>query len=164
MCHLPEFVRRYHICGRASAESHESVHATMQRMKNSIKRMSSTRKMYQTLFARTTASLKAGMAEREKKINDKQSGIKRGVGTYNTNYSTKRQDDVDFESTIFGDEDTVDGVAYVELVTGGRIHATLKDTYLYVKVGKVPDDWVVGIEQSNLLSAAKLEQAKYSDN
>ena len=94
MCHLPEFVRRYHICGRASAESHESVHATMQRMKNSIKRMSSTRKMYQTLFARTTASLKAGMAEREKKINDKQSGIKRGVGTYNTNCSTKRQDDV----------------------------------------------------------------------
>ena len=149
------------MCGRASAESHESAHAMIHRLKNSVKRLPSTNKRSELLFARTTANLKPGMARRERKISDKQTGIKRGK--YNTNKETKRQDNVDFESTVFGDEDTVDDVTFVELVSGGRIHSSLKETFLIVKVGKVPDDWVVGIEQSNLLSAAKLEQAKYSD-
>jgi len=161
MCHLPEFVRRYRMCGRASAESHESAHAMIHRLKNSVKRLPSTNKRGELLFARTTANLKPGMARRERKIREKQTGIARGK--YNTNKETKRQDNVDFEASIFGDEVTVGNDTFVELVSGGRIHAQLKDVFLIVKAGKVPDDWVAGIEQTNLLSAAKLEQAKYSD-
>jgi len=101
MAHLPVFVSFYHICGRASAESHESVHARMSRMKDAVSRMASTEKKYQTLFARITSNLKPGMAERDKKVTTKQTGKKRGQ--YNHKCTTKLQDEVETDCSVFAD-------------------------------------------------------------
>mmetsp|Transcript_22812 Transcript_22812/g.40100 ORF Transcript_22812/g.40100 Transcript_22812/m.40100 type:complete len:109 (+) Transcript_22812:159-485(+) len=57
MSHLPDFVEEYGICGRASGESHESVHAMLARAKESMARMASTQQKYRTLFARATVNL-----------------------------------------------------------------------------------------------------------
>ena len=50
MMHMPEFVEEFGIYGRASTESHESVHSHMAKAKETLKRMASTK--YRTLFAR----------------------------------------------------------------------------------------------------------------
>eukprot|EP00579_Thalassiosira_antarctica_P023502 CAMPEP_0201978894 /NCGR_PEP_ID=MMETSP0904-20121228/65555_1 /ASSEMBLY_ACC=CAM_ASM_000553 /TAXON_ID=420261 /ORGANISM="Thalassiosira antarctica, Strain CCMP982" /LENGTH=110 /DNA_ID=CAMNT_0048530711 /DNA_START=276 /DNA_END=605 /DNA_ORIENTATION=+ len=71
MAHLPAFVHRYHICGRASGESHESVHCMINRMKDAVKRMTSVTKMYRTLYVRCTSNLKPGIAERDVKVTTK---------------------------------------------------------------------------------------------
>lgn len=160
MMHLPEFVAEYGICGRASAESHESVHAMMAKAKAAVSRMSSTKRKFKTLYARATVNLKEGIVEFKTKIQKKMTGKKRGK--YNTTKDTKRQDQVEFFSSVFKGTEQVGNEEFVRLVGGGRIHNKYKDLYLYVKTGRAPDNWANSFVQSQLLSAAKVEQAKHA--
>ncbi|KAL7536007.1 hypothetical protein ACHAXR_006865 [Thalassiosira sp. AJA248-18] len=158
MVHLPEFVRLYHICGRASGESHESVHCKMNQRKKAMIRMCSTKRMHMTLYARSTSNLKPGIPEREAAVDAKQTGKKRG----RYKYLTRRQDNVDIVGTMFKDKETVENEDFLPLVGGGRIHSKYKDEFLIVKAAKVPDEWVAGFVKSNLLSATKIEQATFT--
>ena len=81
---------------------------------------------------------------------------------YNTSLTTKRQDDVEFSSHEFAGEENVDGVDFLLLGGGGRIHKKYKDMYLYVRTSRVPDDWVKAFEDCQLLSEAKIEQVKHT--
>ena len=63
------------MCGRKSAESHESVHTLISRIKEAVKRMTLTEKMFNTIFARLMADLKPGVAGKKEKTAEK-----RGVG------------------------------------------------------------------------------------
>mmetsp|Transcript_26556 Transcript_26556/g.57055 ORF Transcript_26556/g.57055 Transcript_26556/m.57055 type:complete len:385 (+) Transcript_26556:55-1209(+) len=66
-------------------------------------------------------------------------------------------------SSIFSSTETVNGEEYLVLFGGqGRIHSKYRDQFLYVKTGRAPDDWVDGFLQTELLSEAKLEQAKHA--
>ena len=56
-------VKEHHICGRASGESHESVHCQINKRKEAMIGTSSTEKMQATLYARSTANLKPGITE-----------------------------------------------------------------------------------------------------
>mmetsp|Transcript_26561 Transcript_26561/g.57072 ORF Transcript_26561/g.57072 Transcript_26561/m.57072 type:complete len:385 (+) Transcript_26561:55-1209(+) len=82
---------------------------------------------------------------------------------YNTNMARKQQDQIAYSSSIFSSTETVNGEEYLVLFGGqGRIHSKYRDQFLYVKTGRAPDDWVDGFLQTELLSEAKLEQAKHA--
>lgn len=74
--HVPEFVNLWGCLGRLSEESHESVHALLQRHKNCLKRMPSDHAMFKTLFARSIVGLKDGVANHAHVIKDKMTGVK----------------------------------------------------------------------------------------
>ena len=93
--HYPDFVRRYHMCGRKSAESHESVHTLLSRLKESVKRMASTQKQFNTIFSRSLSILKPDMAQVQNKLSDNKKN-RRTTGNYNTNKAIRRQDKVEF--------------------------------------------------------------------
>jgi len=162
MVHLPEFVHRYHICGRASGESHESVHCMINRMKDAVKRMASVTQMFKTLYARCTSNLKPGIAERNAKVAAKMSGPSRGGEYKNRGTGTKLLDEVETVCSIFGDKVMVAEEEFTNLVWGGRIHSKFVDIFLIAKAGKVPDEWATGFAQSRLFSVAKLEQSQYT--
>ena len=82
-------------------------------MKDAVSRMASTEKKYQTLFARITSNLKPGMAERDKKVTTKQTGKKRGQ--YNHKCTTKLQDEVETDCSVFADTVVVQGMEFVDL-------------------------------------------------
>ena len=62
-------------CSRKSAESHESVHTLISSMKEAVKQMTLTEKMFNTIFVRLTADLKPGVAKKKEKV-----VMKRGAG------------------------------------------------------------------------------------
>ena len=162
MMHLPEFVEEYGICGRVSAESHESVHTMMARSKDAMKRMASTKQKYRTLFARATANLKRGIVESKAKYDKKTKRGKRQK-TYNTNKNRKQQDQITFSSAIFAGTEIVNDEGFLVLSDcQGRISSKYRDQFLYVKTGRAPDDWVDCFLQTQLLSDAKLEQSKHA--
>lgn len=109
---------------------------------------------------RSTANLKPGITERDIKVEAKRTGKKRGQ--YNTNYVMRRQDDVEMITSIFKSTDKVGNEEFLTLVGGGRIQSKYKDEFLIVKAGKVPDEWVTGFVQSQLLSRTKIEQLTYA--
>jgi len=47
---------------------------------------------------------------------------------------------------------------------GGRIPIEYKEDFLFVKFGRVPDDWVKAFAESQLLSEAKIEQVKHTQH
>ena len=98
--HYPDFVRRYHMCGRKSAESHESVHTLLSRLKESVKRMTSMQKQFNTIFSGLSSILKPGMAQVENKVSDNKKN-RRKIGNCNTNKATRHQDKVEFTAIIF---------------------------------------------------------------
>lgn len=55
---------------------------------------------------------------------------------------------------------TVDGKEFLILLNSGRIPLEYKELYEYVKSGKAPEAWVKGFEECNLLSEAKVEEAR----
>ena len=158
--HYPDFIRRYRMCSRKSAKSHESVHTLISSLKDAVKRMTSTSKMFNTIFSRSTEILRPGMAEVQNKVLDKTKGKKRGK--YITNNATRRQDEVEFMATIFGPTVQVEGEEFVELVGGGRIPSIFKSEYLFVKTARAPDEWIRGLEGLNVLSAVKVEESRYA--
>ena len=161
--HYPDFVRRYHMCGRKSAESHESVHTLISRIKESIKRMTSSEKMCAKVFARSMAGLKSGMAEtREKNSNRAAGKTGKTRGRYNVSKQSSRMDNADFVAAVVGEKVQVDGEEFIELAEGGRIGSKFEAEYFFVKTGRAPDEWVEGLEKLNLLSSAKLEESKYA--
>ena len=84
-------------------------------------------------------------------------------GKYNNvNAATKSMDDVRFvKCSVFKDDAIwVDGVEYFDIVVGGQIPAKYKQLYMYVKLGRAPDDWVECLDNCKLLFASKKEQAK----
>ena len=89
MVHLPLFVKEYGFCGRASGESHESVHARIARIKACIKRMSSSTQMGCTLFVIATSNLQCN--NNQKTNRHKKWEIQREK-------KSKLQDDVDMVS------------------------------------------------------------------
>ena len=162
--HYPDFIRRYHMCGRKSAESHESVHTLLSKLKEAVKRMTSTEKMFNTIFSRSMADLKPGVAERREEVANKR-GVGKKRGRYNTSRTSRRQDEVEFSTTIFGNSVEVEGESedFVELIgVEGRIHAKFKREYLFVKTARAPDEWVQGFIDLNTFSAVKIEEAKYA--
>ena len=161
--HYPDFVRRYHMCGRKSAESHESVHTLLSSLKESVKRMTSTQQQFNTIFSRSSSILKPGMAQVQNRVSDNKRKRKK-TGHYNTNKATRRQDEVEFTATIFGPSVQVDGEEFTELIGGGRIQSRFKHVFLFVKTARAPDEWVEGLERLNLLSAVKIEEAKYASH
>ena len=160
MSHLPDFVEEYGICGRASGESHESVHAMLARAKESMARMASTQQKYRTLFSRATVNLKEDIAEKKEAAYKSMSGKKRGK--YETKTTKKTQDQFDFSSTIFGETLTRDDETYLTICGGGRINSKYKDRFVFVKTGKVPDSWVECFASTQVLSDAKMEVVKVS--
>ncbi|KAL7540284.1 hypothetical protein ACHAWF_006640 [Thalassiosira exigua] len=160
MVHLPDFISEYGICGRASAESHESVHARFSRLKQLVKRMVSVPQRYKTLFARSTMNLTDGVADVELQVKDKMTGNERGE--YNTDRLTKMKDEVELSSSIFSGEDIVGGEPFLTIVGGGRIHKKFREDYLLVKSGRAPTAWGKCFVDSNLFSAAKLEHASHT--
>ena len=66
--HYSDFTQRYHMYGRKSAESHESVHTLISRIKEAVKRMTLTEKMFNTIFACSMADLKPGVAKKRRKL------------------------------------------------------------------------------------------------
>ena len=161
--HYPDFVRRYHMCGQKSAESHESVHTLLSRLKESVKRMTSTQKQFNTIFSRSLSILKPDMAQVQNKLSDNKKN-RRTTSNYNTNKATRRQDEVEFTATIFGPSVQVDGEDFTELIGGGRIQSIFKHVFLFVKTARAPDEWVEGLERLNLLSDVKIEEAKYASH
>ena len=162
--HYPDFVRRYHMCGRKSAENHESVHTLLSKLKEAVKRMTSTTKMFNTIFSRSIADLKYGVAERKEEVANKR-GVGKKRGRYNTSRLSRRQDEVEFSASVFGDTVEVEGESecFVELVgIEGRIHEKFKKEYLFVKTARAPDEWVQGFIDLNTFSAVKIEEAKYA--
>ena len=159
MMHLPDFVEDWEICGRASAESHESVHARFARRKANVSRMVSTVQRYKTLFSRSVANLRDGIAEKQAIINKKK-GNKRGK--YNTTRATKRDDRIDFYSSIFAGTETVHNEVFLILIDGSRLPERYRNQYLFVKVGRAPDSWAQCFADSKMLSAAKVEQASHA--
>ena len=152
------------MCGRKSAESHESVHTLISRIKEAVKRMTSTEKMFNTIFARSMADLKPGVADKKEKAAEKR-GVGKTRSPYQTNRKTKRQDTTEFSASIFGNTVQVEGEAggFVELAgVEGRIPAKFKEEYLFVKTARAPDEWVQGFIDLNTLSAVKIEAVKYA--
>ena len=162
--HYLDFVRRYQMCGRTSAESHESVHTMISRMKEAVKRMTSTDKMMETIFSRSMVDLKPGVAEAKENC-DRKRGVGKKRGQYsNANRSSRRQDDVAFSATIFKEPFEVQGEdeKFVHLVGAeGCIHERFKRVYLFVKTARAPDEWVQGFIDLGSISAVKIEGAKY---
>lgn len=161
--HYPDFVRRYQMCGRKSAESHESVHTFISRIKDMVKRMTSSEKMCSTVYARALANLKSGMAEsREKDANRAPGKSGKERGHYNVSKQSSRQDESEFMAAVFGETKDVEGEdeQFIDLAEGGRIRLKHKKVYLYVKTGRAPDEWVRGLVKLNLLSNVKIEQSK----
>jgi len=60
--HIARFIQKYQMCGRVSAESHESVHAHLAKVSKSCCKMVSTTQQNQTLYARALVNLKPGVA------------------------------------------------------------------------------------------------------
>ena len=125
--------------------------------------MTSTQKQFNTIFSRSLSILKPDMAQVLKKVSDNKKN-RRTTGNYNTNKATRRQDEVEFTATIFGPSVQVDGEDFTELIGGGRIQSRFKHVFLFVKTARAPDEWVVGLEQLNLLSDVKIEEAKYASH
>ena len=159
MAHVLEFIEEYGIYGRLSAESHESVHARLMKMKDNLNRMASTEQRFSTFYARAAVNLKDGIVETKAGITQKMTGKKRG--RYNVKEKSKRQDTVNCVSYVHGsDTVTVDGKEFLLLLNGGRIPLEYKELYEYVKSGKAPEAWVKGFAECNLLSKAKVEEAR----
>ena len=120
--------------------------------------MASTDQKYRTWYARATVNLKKGIVENRTKM------IKKGKtrGKYNTKKNTKRKDEIEYFSSIFESTETVDGEDFLLLVGGGRIQSKYQDHFLFVKTGRVPDEWAKGLADPQLLSDAKVEQAKHA--
>lgn len=57
MAHVLEFIEEYGIYGRLSAESHESVHARLMKMKDNLNRMASTEQRFSTFYARAAVNM-----------------------------------------------------------------------------------------------------------
>ena len=95
------------------------------------------------------------------KCEKKMSGRKRGKYN-NVNAATKAMDDVDFVkcSVLKDDAIWVDGVKYLDIVVGEQITAVYKQLYMYVKLGRAPDDLVEYLDNCKFLSASKKDQAK----
>ena len=55
---------------------------------------------------------------------------------------------------------TVDEKEYLLLHGGGRIPIAYMELYLYVCTGRSPEAWVRGFAATNLLSKAKIEEAR----
>ena len=88
------------------------------------------------------------------------SGDKRGP--YKISKTTKRDDNVDvMDAAIFKEEPvTFEGEQFLDLVSGGRIHARLDKVFLFACTGQAPEEWVACLERCNLLSRARVEAAK----
>jgi len=160
MGHILEFIDKYGIYGRLSAESHESVHARLSRVNGAVKRMTSTEQRFRTFHARASVNLKDGILENKAICEKKMSGNKRGK--YNTSKNkSKRQDGISSnESHFFRGTITVDNKEYLLLLGGGRLPIEYKELYLYVCTGRSPEEWVRGFAATNLLSKAKIEEAR----
>ena len=125
--------------------------------------MTSTQKQFNTIFSRSLSILKPDMAQVQNKLSDNKKN-RRTTGNYNTNKATRRQDEVEFTATIFGPSVQVDGEDFTELIGGGRIQSIFKHVFLFVKTARAPGKWVKRLEQLNLLSAVKIEEAKYASH
>ncbi|EJK58477.1 hypothetical protein THAOC_21391 [Thalassiosira oceanica] len=126
--HIPDFVEEYGALGRLSAESHESIHTMLDNIKDSVKHMTDTQKMYEHMFARINANLKPKVQNSLRKIEVKWTGKPRGK--YNTHRATKLQDRVKYEKQVFAGEVTVDGDKYLKLKEGGVIPEKYLDVFL----------------------------------
>ena len=57
----------------------------------------------------------------------------------------------------------INGDEFLLLFGGqGRINIKYRDAFLYVKDGCVQDDWIASFIEAELLSEAKLEQARHA--
>ena len=129
-------------CGRKSAKSHEPVHTLISRMKEAVKRMTSTEKMFNTIFTSLMADLKPDVAEKKEKVAEKR-GAGKKRGQYQTSRTSRRQDKIEFSASIFGNTVEVEGKAggFVELAgVGGRILGKFKKDCLFVKTARAPDE------------------------
>ena len=104
-------------CCRISAESHESIHAKINKAKEVVKRIASLMQMYQTLYAIATSNLKPSVANLNDKVAKKTTSKSRGK--YNTHRESKQSDEVEFSKTIFEDSVSVDGKDYLLIKGGG---------------------------------------------
>ncbi len=109
---------------------------------------------------RATVNLKDGIVHNRLICDKKMKGTKRGK--YNVNAARKAMDEVDFmRCKVFKDESIhLDGEEYLDLLHGGRIPVKYKDLFMYVKLGKAPEDWVRCLDGCKILSVVKREQAK----
>ena len=123
--------------------------------------MPSTERKYNTLFNRMGVDLKEGIVDPKNKISDKMKGQTRG--SYNVNASTKRQDKVDYFTSSFSNTVTFDDEECIVLpLDNGLIPIEHKELFLYVSIGKAPDDWTKCFTNSQLLSEVKLEEVKFA--
>mmetsp|Transcript_25039 Transcript_25039/g.56579 ORF Transcript_25039/g.56579 Transcript_25039/m.56579 type:complete len:109 (+) Transcript_25039:184-510(+) len=97
-------------------------------IKDSVKHMTDTQKMYEHMFARINANLKPKVQNSLRKIEVKWTGKPRGK--YNTHRATKLQDRVKYEKQVFAGEVTVDGDKYLKLKEGGVIPEKYLDVFL----------------------------------
>mmetsp|Transcript_26553 Transcript_26553/g.57045 ORF Transcript_26553/g.57045 Transcript_26553/m.57045 type:complete len:194 (+) Transcript_26553:2645-3226(+) len=111
MMHLPDFVEEYGICGRVSAESHESVHTMMAKSKEAMKRMASTKQKYRTLFARATANSSSIFSSTETVNGEEYLVLFGGQGRIHSKY----RDQFLYVKTGRAPDDWVDGFLQTEL-------------------------------------------------
>ncbi|EJK61049.1 hypothetical protein THAOC_18519 [Thalassiosira oceanica] len=158
LTHLSDFIAEFGICGRASAESHESIHAKIQKAKEAVARMPSMLQKYKTLYARSMSNLKHSVSNSNQTVVKKMTGKKRGK--HNSSKVTKKSEEVDFSSTIFDGTISVESVDYLMIKGGGRIPKKYGQIYVFVKTGRAPDEWVTKFEELATLSETKREKMK----
>ena len=126
--------------------------------------MTMNEKMFDTIFARSMVDLKPGVAKMKENVVEKR-GVGKKQRQYQTSRISRRQDEMEFRASIFGNTVKVEGKAggFVELArVEGRIPGKFKKEYLFVKTVRAPDEWVQGFIDLNTLPAVKIEVAEYA--
>ena len=101
--------------------------------------------MYQTLYAQATVNLNPSVTHSNNVITKKMSGKEQDK--YNTNKVTRQTDEVDFSGTIFESTVIVDKKQYLVIKRGDQIDKKYEKTFVLVKTGQAPNEWVPWFEQ-----------------
>ena len=77
MWHFVEFIDKYGACGQFSSEGHEALHAKTERIKGIMGSKGSTRGRFEAIQARSSSSLKPGVIDAGRVVDNRMRGKKR---------------------------------------------------------------------------------------
>ena len=136
--HVVEFIKRYGMCGRVSAESFEAIHALIAKLK-SMSRSQSTLNRIKTTNGKLQTVMKPEVMSATEMYTEKSTGKKRGP--YNKTPSTQSTEAA--ESFEAYDIETYGGVEYIKVFAGeGVILKDHKDIWRMLSTSYTPPKWV----------------------
>ena len=159
MAHVHEFIQRYGMYGRASAESFESLHVLIEMLKQLCKSQSASQRIA-SANAKAQSMCKAEIRSANKAINESRKGKPRGP--YNIDRSSVDNSDK-FQRPAYSTI-TVGGEDFIEVMQGKqRIPKKWLELYNLLMHNLAPEEWAATFQNACQLTTEMKQKLSYTD-